>query len=315
MAEYDRINSELQQLQSQIIEKQWVEKRLNEMRTELLYQQELTNRFQQQLDKEQNDVKTLEGLSLSGLFYSILGNKDRQLEKERQEALMIQLKYDEARQSLALKEADFQGLQKRMHRIEEAEKMLNDTLETKLSLLLSGSDAVAQKLKTLHEQGQTLKKEKQEIGEALEAANAYQQLLETLIEQLRSAKDWGTWDVLGGGLLSSYVKQQRLNEVRKTVSSLRHYESNFRRELADVRQSKALNVEISGLEEVLDVFFDNLITDWIVQQRIHRSLASALKAYDEVVRIVSTLKVKYQQIGELIESGDAALRKEIIAIQ
>jgi CTP-dependent riboflavin kinase len=315
MEEYDRINSELQQLQSQIVEKQWIEKRLNEISAELIQQKELVVQLKQQLDKEQNDVKNLEGLSLSGLFYSILGNKDQQLEKERQEALMMQLKYDEARQSLALKEADLQAIQKRMQQIEDAEKRLNATLEIKLSLLLSAPNAVAQKLKMLHEQGQALKKEKQEIGEALEAAKAYLQLLSTLIKQLRSAKDWGTWDVLGGGMLSSYVKQQRLNEVRNTVNSLRHYESNFRRELSEVRPSGALNVEVSSFEGMLDMFFDNLITDWIVQQRINRSLAGAQKAYDEVVRILSALKVKYQEIDDRIETGEAAFRKEIIAVK
>ncbi|AEI48995.1 hypothetical protein [Runella slithyformis] len=315
MEEYDRINRELQQLQSQIVEKQWIEKRLHEISAELIHQKEQTAHLKLQLDKEQNDVKNLESLSLAGLFYSLLGNKDRQLEKERQEALMMQLKYDEAQQSLVLKEADLQKLTKRMQHIGEAEKTLDATLEIKLSLLLSAPNAVAQKLKKLHEQGRTLQKEKQEIGEALDAANAYLQLLDTLIRQLRSAKNWGTWDVLGGGMLSSYVKQQRLNEVRNTVNSLRHYESNFRRELSEVRQSIALNVEVSSFEGMLDMFFDNLITDWIVQQRINRSLASALKAYDEVVHIVSALKVKYQQMNERIETGEAAFRKEIMDVK
>lgn len=315
MAEYDRINSEIQQLQSQIVEKQWIEKRLNEISAELIHHKEQLVHLQQQLAKEQNDVKNLESLSLAGLFYSLLGNKDQQLEKERREALMMQLKYDEARQSSALKEADIKALQKRMYGIEEVEKKLNAALETKLSLLLSAPDAVAQKLKTLYEQGQALKKEKQEIGEALEAAKAYLQLLNTLIKQLGSAKDWGTWDLLGGGMLSSYVKQQRLKDVRRTVSSLRHYESNFRRELADVRQSGALNVEVSDFEGMLDVFFDNLITDWIVQQRIHRSLAGAQKAYTEGERIVSDLKVHRQHIDDRIEREEAAFRKEIIAVK
>lgn len=315
MEEYDRINSELQQLQSQIVEKQWIEKRLHDISTEIIYQKELVVQLKQQLDKEQNDVKNLEGLSLTGVFYSILGNKDQQLEKERREALMMQLKYDEARQSLVLKEADLQAIQKRIQQIEDAEKKLNTTLETKLSLLLSAPNAVAQKLKKQHEQWQALKKEKQEIGEALEAANAYMKLLGTLIKQLRSAKDWGTWDVLGGGMLSSYVKQQRLNEVRNTVNSLRHYESNFRRELSEVWQSGALNVEVSSFEGMLDMFFDNLITDWIVQQRINRSLAGAQKAYEEVGSILSSLEAQHEQIDRQTTMEEAAFRKEIIAVK
>ncbi|WP_428666928.1 hypothetical protein [Runella sp.] len=309
---YTRLNHELQQLQSQIVEKQWVHKRMNEISDEIIRQKEQIAHLQQQRNKEQSDVKNLESLSLTGLFYSILGNKDRQLEKERQEALMAQLKYDEAQQSLALKEADLQTIQNRVQQIENAEKELNATLETKLSLLLLAPTAGARKLKQQHERWQTLKTEKKEIEEALEATKVYLHLLETLIKQLRNAKDWGTWDLLGGGMISSYVKQQRLNEVRKTVSSLRHYESAFRRELADVKQSAALEIETGGFEEFLDVFFDNLITDWIVQQRINRSLAGAQKAYEQVGNVLSALEAQYHRISVEIENGEAAFRKEIM---
>lgn len=309
---YARLNRELQQLQSQIVEKQWLHKRMNEISDEIIRQKEQVAHLRQQRNKEQSDVKNLESLSLTGLFYSILGNKDRQLEKERQEALMAQLKYDEAQQSLALKEADLQTIQSRVQQIEIAEKKLNATLETKLSLLLLAPTDIARKLNRQHEQWQGLKKQKQEIQEALEATKSYLQLLETLIKQLRNAKEWGTWDLLGGGMISSYVKQQRLNEVRKTVSSLRHYESTFRRELADVKSSTELKVEINGFEEFLDVFFDNLITDWIVQQRINRSLAGAQKAYEQVRNILSALEGQHRRISVEIESEEAAFRKEIM---
>lgn len=56
----------------------------------------------QEWTKEQTDVRQLESLSLTGLFYSILGSKEQQLEKERQEALRAQLCLDEAKRTLEL---------------------------------------------------------------------------------------------------------------------------------------------------------------------------------------------------------------------
>ncbi|MBC8235736.1 hypothetical protein H8E77_39820 [bacterium] len=52
------------------------------------------------LQKEGSDVKKLEGMSLTGLFYTILGSKDKQLEKERQEYLAAKLKCDECQDSV-----------------------------------------------------------------------------------------------------------------------------------------------------------------------------------------------------------------------
>lgn len=48
----------------------------------------------QEWTKEQTDVRQLESLSLTVLFYSLLGSKEQQLEKERQEALRAQLCLD-----------------------------------------------------------------------------------------------------------------------------------------------------------------------------------------------------------------------------
>lgn len=312
MEEYSRLNKELQSLQTQITEKQWVEVRLAESREKMVNQKAHLAHLQEQLAKERADVTSLEGLSLVGLFYTILGNKDQQLENERREALMAQLKYDEARQSLALNEVEMEELQTRLQRIHEAEAMLEAKLETKLSLLLLEATPVAQALKQRHTQGQMLKKQKLEISEALEAGKLYQELLELLIKQLKSAQSWGTWDVLGGGMLSSYVKQQRLGDVRKTLSSLRHYELNFRRELADVKQSLDLDVELTGVEGFLDVFFDNLITDWIIQQRINRSLAGAQNAFSQVGRVLSILVSRRQQLDSQIEKEEYELRKKIV---
>ncbi len=312
MEEYTRLNKELQYLQTQIAEKQWVEARLIDIGAKMANQKAHLARLQDQLAKERADVTALESLSLVGLFYSILGNKDQQLEKERREALMAQLKYDEARQSLTLSEREAEELQVRMQRIHEAEEMLEAKLETKLSLLLLEPTPVAQALKQRHTQWQALKKQKLEILQALEAGKLYQELLELLIKQLKSARNWGTWDVMGGGMLSSYVKQQRLGDVRKTLSSMRHYELNFRRELADVKQSLNLDVELTDVEGFLDVFFDNLITDWIVQQRINHSLAGAQKAFNQVGRVLVILGSRHQEVDSQIEKEEYELRKKIV---
>ena len=45
---------------------------------------------------EQADVERLEGRSLASFFYNVIGKKDEQLSKERQEAYAARVKYDAA---------------------------------------------------------------------------------------------------------------------------------------------------------------------------------------------------------------------------
>src|SRR5687768_14708376 len=48
-----------------------------------------------QLAREKVDVQKLERISLTSLFYSVLGSREQQLEKERQELLSAQLLYQQ----------------------------------------------------------------------------------------------------------------------------------------------------------------------------------------------------------------------------
>lgn len=60
------------------------------------------------------------------------------------------------------------------------------------------------------------------------------------------------------------------------------------------------------------MFFDNLITDWIVQQRINRSLAGAQKALSQVGQVLDTLVVRHQQVDSQIVIEEGELRKKIV---
>jgi hypothetical protein len=58
------------------------------------------------LEREQKEYERLEGKSLHSVFYSILGNREKQLEKERQEYLTALLKRDEAAARVSAIESD-----------------------------------------------------------------------------------------------------------------------------------------------------------------------------------------------------------------
>ena len=69
-------------------------------------------KLQRQLQKEDSDVKKLEGISITALFYSIFCSKEQQLEKERQELLAAVLQYEQCKQVLRELTADENKLPK-----------------------------------------------------------------------------------------------------------------------------------------------------------------------------------------------------------
>ena len=56
------------------------------------------------LNKELRDIEKLERLSTKAIFYKVLGSKEKQLEKERQEYLELSLKEEDLSNSIDLLE-------------------------------------------------------------------------------------------------------------------------------------------------------------------------------------------------------------------
>ena len=66
--------------------------------------------------------------------------------------------------------------------------------------------------------------------------------------------------------------------------------SRFKRDLADVRKSVELQINVGELESFADFFFDGLIVDWIVQSKIVDSLEQANKVINVIAQGVKKLK-------------------------
>src|SRR5688572_32413687 len=78
--------------------KQRLETRLAQAEKALREQKERVLAHERAWNRESADVKRLTGLSVVGLFTSLLGTKEQRLQKERQEAAAASLKLDAARE-------------------------------------------------------------------------------------------------------------------------------------------------------------------------------------------------------------------------
>ena len=149
-----------------------------------------------------------------------------------------------------------------------------------------------------------------EIEEALTAGHSVLSGLDQVIDNLQQARNWGTWDMLGGGLISSLVKHDRIDDARDSVEHVQVELLRFKRELADVHQSSEIRVDITSLERFADLFLDGLIIDWVVQSKINQSLEEAVKMRFHIVDIVDTLnnrKLSALQVLEALNNKKSGL--------
>jgi hypothetical protein len=285
---------EISQLLSKIVErkrlKEKLERDLQAVQDELRDSSTRLASLSARLEREKVDVEKLERTTLTALFYSALGNRQQQLEKERQEMLSAQLQYQQTKHQAAYLEREQDRLSEQIAGLSGVESEYQSLLAEKERLLRQSNQAVEDELMKISQQIGEINLEIKETDEAIQAGNEVLSGLERVIESLHSAEGWGTWDMLGGGFLSTAIKHDRIDEARDGVHYVQAKMSRFKRELADVRNASDLQIKIGALDTFADYFFDGLIIDWIVQSEITDSLEQAVKTKNLVAQAVDTLE-------------------------
>lgn len=130
---------------------------------------------------------------------------------------------------------------------------------------------------------------KQELLEAKAASERLLLMIDQATEQLRKAKNWGIWDLLGGGMIASLLKRSRMKEANETMRQLSVAMKNFLDEIDDVDVDFAYQLDDSSFDNFFDVWFDNIFTDIRVQGQIGDKLAELGILRDKVRAIDNQL--------------------------
>lgn len=118
--------------------------------------------------------------------------------------------------------------------------------------------------------------------ERREAIYAGERALDSLYEaqnQLRKARNWGIYDIIGGGFLSSLIKHSKIYNARTCIEKAKYDLQRFSDELRDV--SYNLDVDIGSFLTFFDLM-DSFLADVLVQSK----LADASHKIDEAIRKV-----------------------------
>jgi hypothetical protein len=259
--------------------------------------------LEKQLDKEYRDYEKLEGKSMKGFFYNILGSKEDQLEKERQEYLQLSLKYDELKASIQLKEFELDVLHKKVTQFEASRTKLDALKKRREQFLLSTSSQEGLKLRKIIAQMDETTRLLTDIDEALDVGQVLMQHLNKMVELLRSARNWGRWDMHGGkGRMYKYQKLTNIDRAKQVAYQIQNVITSFEREVHDVYpdfRGIQMTFDLDRFNGFADVFFDNLISDWIVQQKIVNSLNNVKTIHDRVTRLMNSLKVDREKTVEV----------------
>ncbi len=286
MTQYD---TELKRLQGQIARA----RQLKVMIAELQQQREQLWARVRQLEEvkldEQADVDRLEGRSLAAFFYNVIGKMDEKLDVERQEAYAARVKYDVAARELEAVEHDLARWETEQAELNGCEQRYARALEQKAAAVKSAGGAGAEELLKLEERLAFLQSQQVELSEAIAAGETARDTAAQVLDRLDSAEGWGTWDLLGGGLVADLAKHSDLDEAQEAIEMLQSQLRCFRTELTDVSIRADLQVNVDGFLRFADYFFDGLFADWAVMDQISRSQERVQETRDQIARCLTQL--------------------------
>ena len=250
------------------------------------------------LEKEQGDVEELERMSLVSFLARIQGDLESRKEEERREAAMAKARYDAAKWDLEDLDRRFREAVREKERLQGLEEQYQALLDEKEEILSSQGGVQSQRLGQLAQEQERTAGELREVQEAIQAGLAAQRALGEMISDLSGAENWGVWDMVGGGIMSTFAKHGCLDDAQDAAYEARRALSRFRTELADVSSDQVPDVELGDFAAFADYFFDGLFVDLFVQSRIREARDQVEAVTQRVERLIALLRDERESLEE-----------------
>lgn len=294
MSGYDE---QLRQLQAQCARKKKLEATVAELRAQRDTYTVRARELEQNFQAEQEDVERLEGRSLSAFLYHVIGKKEEKLTQEKQEAYAARVKYDAVARELTGIEEDLRRCESELDGLQDCERRYADLLQAKTKAVKAVGGGTAEQILKLETRAAYLESQERELEEACAAGKEALATTDQIAASLDSAEGWGTWDLFGGGLLSDMAKHSHLDDAQAQVEQLQSQLRRFKTELADVTIDADFQVSIDGFLRMADYFFDGIVADWAVLERIHQSQEQIGETRNRINSVLTHLHTLMEQTG------------------
>jgi len=298
----DRLNEEIFEMKKSLREYRKLKSLRDSIQKELTSLVKLRGDLLDQHDKELGDVEDLERIGVKSLFLSITGKKEESLDKEKEELLRAKARYEECQTNIEDLKKDLAEAEKLLAEFGDIEGNYLRLLKEKEKLLIQSGSPRGRALGEKLIRADDLEVDIREVEEAIAAGRSTLESLKGVREKLNSAKGWGTWDLLGGGLISTIAKHSAIDEANSRAREVQHQLKTFRKELSDVNEFTEIEVNISAFASFADFFLDGLIADWFVQSRINESIGYVEEASGSIESIVRDLEKRLSGLKKELQT-------------
>ena len=248
------------------------------------------------LEKENRDLERLRNDSFSNTLLKLFGNFDRRYDKEYREIIGAKVEFDKA---YAMKIAAARRVKEVEADIEEKKLRLRNIKEDVLRRHPDMNQVISER----QQQILAIQHEWRETNEAEQAGLAVLEALSDIISGLDAADAISTWDLITDScLILDFLKNDKLDAAEASLLHLEQTVYTFARELRDLDFVFESDLEtISSTQRALDIFFDNLFSDWGTKVIIEKNIENLKKLQDSTEDVMESLAAKRRELETTLE--------------
>lgn len=248
------------------------------------------------LEKENRDLEKLRNDSFSNTLLKLFGNFDRRYDKEYREIIGAKVEFDKA---YAMKIAAARRVKEVEADIEEKKLRLRNIKEDVLRRHPDMNQVISER----QQQILAIQHEWRETNEAEQAGLAVLEALSDIISGLDAADAISTWDLItDSSLILDFLKNDKLDAAEASLLHLEQTVYTFARELRDLDFVFESDLEtISSTQRALDIFFDNLFSDWGTKVIIEKNIENLKKLQDSTEDVMESLAAKKRELETTLE--------------
>ncbi len=128
-----------------------------------------------------------------------------------------------------------------------------------------------------------------ERQEAIAAGKRAKDSLMHAQEALNNARSWGIYDIIGGGFISTIIKHRKMDQASELIEKAKADLISFGHELDDIREYANIDLSTGDFWGFADWFFDGLLSDWVMQDRINEARRQVQEAINKVDSVLESI--------------------------
>ncbi len=299
---FTELNNKLIEAKENLRKKVKFEEQLQRLKALLLEEEENKNRVKLQLEKEKEDVARLEGLSLTNLLYTVSGRKPEKLDLEQQEVLAAKITYNEKLETINHIEKDIKNITEMLKLVGNADIQYEEIIGQKERLIYDTNTIWSDKLFALSVREADVSANLKEYNEAIAAGEIALESLNQALESLDSAKGWSTFDMFGGGMVTTAMKHSCFDDAKNHIQQAKNHLRNFQAELVDIQNHFQANLEIDGMLTFADYILDGFFVDWIVHDQLSDCFNQTQGTKETVLKGIEILSEQRDNLIKDIET-------------